>query len=60
MDFAEYRCLQVNGARVDETREFENAQPSACPQCGVQVFDPFGWNIVIHDVANCHREPIFG
>jgi hypothetical protein len=43
--------------RSTQMQAFERRQPTACPRCGCQVFDPFGWNIVIHDVTNCTLEP---
>jgi hypothetical protein len=56
--FDEYqRLTQQNwnkmGRRKNQQRhEFQSAQPKTCPKCGVQVFDPFGWGVVMHDVTH--------
>ncbi len=56
--YAEYtkRRHEQGFARRDnrsDLESFEAAQPAKCPKCGVQVFDPFGWRLVMHDVARC-------
>jgi len=28
-------------------------QHSICPKCGCQIYDPFRWGKVIHDVVSC-------
>lgn len=58
MTFNEYtdeRRSRKWGIAVDHDAiaQFEAAQPKSCPECGAYVFDPYGWNWVIHDVAGC-------
>ena len=58
MTFEEYTVARRSkkwGIPVDyeAITRFAAIQPSACPVCGSQVFDPFGSGIVIHDVAQC-------
>lgn len=58
MTFNEYtnaRRSRKWGVAVDHDAiaEFEAAQPQSCPKCSAYVFDPYGWNWVIHDVAGC-------
>lgn len=58
MTFNEYtnaRRSRKWGIAVDheEIAEFEAEQPKCCPKCNADVFDPYGWKWVIHDVAGC-------
>ncbi len=58
MTFNEYTVARRSaklGISVDNEaiNRFVSAQPTACPACGAQVFDPFGMRVVIHDVARC-------
>jgi hypothetical protein len=62
--FEEYQALlkesetrPMNGTEHRKAMTFTKAQPSQCPQCGLQVFDPFGFGRVIHDVAKCGSVP---
>lgn len=61
MTFTEYtnaRCSRKWGIAVDhdEIAEFEAAQHKSCPKCLAYVFDPYGWNWVIHDVTGCSKQ----
>lgn len=58
MTFEEYTAARRSrkwGIAVDDQAiaRFVALQPTACPTCGAQVFDPFGMRVVIHDVAGC-------
>lgn len=61
MNFNEYtdaRRARKWGIAVDHDaiKEFEDAQPKSCPKCGAYVFDPYGWNWVVHNVAECRAQ----
>lgn len=60
IDFKEYQSLIKKEARsmlsgLDQQKvwKFTGSQPQECPKCGVQVFDPFGFKRVIHDIVAC-------
>lgn len=62
MTFDEYtadRRRKKLGIDVDDEAItlFTSRQPTACPACGAQVFDPFVMGVVIHDVARCAEKP---
>ena len=61
MTFGEYTAARRSkkwGIAVDDEAitRFVSRQPTACPACGAQVFDPFGMGVVIHDVAQCAKK----
>lgn len=60
IEFKEYEALIKKEARsmlsgLDQQKvwKFTGSQPQECPKCGVQVFDPFGFKRVIHDIVAC-------
>jgi hypothetical protein len=56
MTYDEYEKarLNPNRTRMDSLNmaRFLDLQPTRCPKCGCQVFDPYGWNIAMHDVTH--------
>lgn len=62
MTFDEYTAARRSkkwGIAVDDEAiaQFVSQQPTKCPNCGAQVFDPFGMGIVMHDVAHTQTRP---
>ncbi len=58
MTFDEYTAERRSrkwGIAVDDEAiaRFVSRQPTTCPACGTQVFDPFGMGVVIHDIERC-------
>ena len=47
--------LDTEGGYVTECEHYliDNRTERPCPICGVQIFDPFGRGILIHNVNEC-------
>lgn len=58
--FGRYRDLlhlekmrPLTDLEIVDIHKFVVSQPTKCPRCGCQVFDPFAAKLVIHNVEFC-------
>lgn len=64
MTFERYQKLSNtrHRSRIENQnmKRFCETQPTRCPKCGCQVFDPFGIGLVIHDIVLCLQADLKG